>query len=64
MTETLAPIVLEYSLACTADIAFATYVDRIGEWWDPRYTANGETLEAVTIEPGPGGRVYASHSDL
>ena len=24
MTETLAPIVLEYSLACTADIAFAT----------------------------------------
>jgi len=64
MTETLASIVLEYSLACTADIAFATYVDRIGEWWDPRYTANGETLEAVTIEPGPGGRVYATHSDI
>ena len=25
---------------------------------------NGETLEAVTIEPGPGGRVYATHSDI
>jgi len=55
MTETTAPIDLDCELACAADNAFATYVDRIGEWWDPRYTAN---------EPGPGGRVYASHSGL
>jgi Activator of Hsp90 ATPase homolog 1-like protein len=44
--------------------AFATYVDLIGEWWHPDYTANAETLEAVTIEPRVGGRVYATHRDL
>jgi hypothetical protein len=58
------PITEEYSLRCTADHAFATYTGRIGEWWDARYTANAETLQAVTIEPWIGGRVYATHSDI
>jgi Activator of Hsp90 ATPase homolog 1-like protein len=52
-----------YSLGCSSKHAFATYTRRIGEWWDPRYTANAETLQAVTIEPRVGGRVYATHSD-
>jgi hypothetical protein len=30
---------------------------------DVRYTANAETLEAVTIEPWVGGRVCATHGD-
>jgi hypothetical protein len=59
-----APITFQYSLGCSAEYAFATYTGRIGEWWDPRYTANPETLKAVTIEPRAGGRVYAMHSDL
>jgi hypothetical protein len=54
----------EYTLRCDAERAFAVYTDRIGEWWDPRYTANAETLEAVTIEPRVGGRVYATHGDI
>jgi hypothetical protein len=62
MTE--GPIVFEYTLACTCAQAFATYTERIGEWWDARYTANPETLESVTIEPRLGGRAYATHSDL
>jgi Activator of Hsp90 ATPase homolog 1-like protein len=61
--ELTAPITFEYSLGCDADRAFATYAGRIGEWWDSRYSANAETLEAVTIEPRVGGRVYASHRD-
>ena len=40
------------------------YTGRIREWWDPRYTATADTLEAVTIEPRVGGRVYATHSDI
>jgi hypothetical protein len=60
----LSPITLECALACTPEEAFATYVGRIDEWWDPRYTANPDTLEAVTIEPRVGGRVYATHHDL
>jgi hypothetical protein len=62
--STILPITHEYQLACSAEDAFAAYAGRIDEWWDPRYTANPETLEAVTIEPFVGGRVYATHSDL
>jgi hypothetical protein len=55
---TISPITLEFQLRCTAEQAFAAYADRIGEWWD------AETLDAVTIEPWVGGRVYATHSDI
>lgn len=58
------PITHDYALPCTAGEAFETYVGRIADWWDPRYTANADTLEAVTIEPRVGGRVYATHSDI
>jgi hypothetical protein len=62
-TVDLAPLVQEYELACAAERAFETYAVRIGEWWDPRYTANADTLETVVIEPRAGGRVYARDSD-
>jgi Activator of Hsp90 ATPase homolog 1-like protein len=57
------PIAHEYELTCSAEHAFATYAGRIGEWWDPRYTADAETLETVTIEPRVGGRVFERHRD-
>lgn len=60
----LDPIAHELSLSCSAEEAFGAYTERIGDWWDPRYTANAETLESVTIEPRVGGRVYATHSDI
>jgi Activator of Hsp90 ATPase homolog 1-like protein len=60
----LPPITHEYALRCSPQHAFAAYTRRIGEWWDPRYTANADTLEAVTIEPRVGGRVYATHRDI
>jgi hypothetical protein len=59
--ESTAPIVHDYRLSCSSEHAFATYTERVGEWWDARYTANAGTLEAVTIEPRVGGRVYATH---
>jgi Activator of Hsp90 ATPase homolog 1-like protein len=62
--ETNAPIRYERTLSSSAERAFVTYSERIGEWWDPRYTANPETLQAVTIEPRLGGRVYATHEDF
>ena len=46
---------LRVPLALRAEEAFATYTGRTGEWWDPRYSANAETLEAVTIEPRVAG---------
>jgi len=57
-------IVHDRRLDCSAAHAFAVYTERIGEWWDARYTASADTLEQVTIEPRVGGRVYAVHSDL
>ena len=62
--ESTSPIAYEYPLRCSAAQAFYTYTGRIGEWWDPGYTANAETLQAVTIEPRVGGRVFATHRDL
>ena len=62
MTD-LSPIAYEYRLARTPERAFETYSKRIGEWWDPRYTASAATFERVIIEPGEGGRVYESHGD-
>lgn len=62
--ESTAPITHERVVGCTADQAFAIYTGRIGEWWWPRNTANAETLQAITIEPRVGGRVYATHSDI
>jgi len=64
VSESLEPIAHEYVLPRPAEDAFETYFRRIGEWWDPRYTANAETLESVTIEPRVGGRVYATHTDI
>lgn len=60
----LSPHTHERSLRCAPEHAFATYAGRISEWWDPRYTANADTLQAVTIEPRVGGRVYATHGDI
>ena len=64
MTVDTSPLTHEVDLACNAAAAFAAYTQQIGEWWHPAYTANGETLVAVTIEPRVGGRVFATHSDL
>ena len=64
MAAVVEPITHAYALECGAGEAFRTYTERIGEWWDPRYTANAETFESVTIEPHVGGRVYASHTDV
>jgi uncharacterized protein YndB with AHSA1/START domain len=59
-----APIAHEYRLRCSPERAFAAYAGQIGRWWHPLYTANPETLQAVTIEPRVGGRVFATHGDL
>jgi uncharacterized protein YndB with AHSA1/START domain len=44
--------------------AFQVYTGRIGEWWDPNYSANPASLRAVTIEPRVGGRIFATHEGL
>jgi hypothetical protein len=62
VTDT-SPIEFEYRLECSPQHAFETYADRIGEWWDPRYTASAETYDGVTIEQREGGRIFEHHHD-
>jgi hypothetical protein len=62
--ESLPAILHERFLRCSAQHAFAVYTGRIGEWWDPNYSASAETLRGVTIEPRVGGRVFATHEDV
>lgn len=64
LSPQLDPIMHGYDLRCSAQRAFDIYVKRISDWWDPRYTANADTLKLVTIEPRVGGRIYATHTDL
>jgi hypothetical protein len=64
MVTSVEPIVHEYALRCDPESAFVIYTTRIGDWWDPRYSANPETFTSVTIEPWVSGRIYASHEDL
>jgi hypothetical protein len=64
VSEEVTPITHEYALRCSADSVFDAYTRRIGEWWDPVYTANADTLETVVIQPLVGGRVFARHADI
>ncbi len=58
----LSPLLWNADLSCDVSTAFATYVERIGEWWHPMYTANPDTFETVTIEPAVGGRIVERHT--
>ncbi|HEY0662596.1 MAG TPA: SRPBCC domain-containing protein [Lysobacter sp.] len=56
-------ILVEYPLPCSAADAFDLYVHRIGDWWPRGFTAHGDGLDTVTIEPTVGGRVYERGRD-
>lgn len=43
---------------------FAVFVREIGAWWPaPAYSAGGDRVRTVTVEPRPGGRVYETWDD-
>jgi catechol 2,3-dioxygenase-like lactoylglutathione lyase family enzyme len=54
-TEAAGPIELTYELDCSPEVAFATFTDRIGEWWDPAYAPEG--MRGVHIPRELGGHV-------
>lgn len=59
----LEPIVHRYRLRSTPERAFQTYVERIGEWWHPDYTASRQTFSGVVIDPKVGGPIRATFRD-
>jgi hypothetical protein len=54
----LSAIEHEYALGCSPQQAFATFTERIGEWWPADYSPDPGALKDTVIEPGVGGRVF------
>lgn len=52
------PLRLTFSVACSAEHAFATWTSRIAVWWPLDHTVSGEDGVNVVLEPGAGGRIY------
>ena len=51
------PLRIDQSVACPPAHAFATWVDRFGQWWPRSHTVSGDP-EAIVLEPRPGGRIF------
>lgn len=52
------PVRQAVRVAVPARDAFAAFVDGFGHWWPREYTWSGESLEAIGIEPRPGGACW------
>ncbi len=51
------PLHLDFDVAGTPERVFELWTERISAWWPPGHTISGDA-DAVTIEPGVGGRIY------
>ncbi|GIF60664.1 SRPBCC domain-containing protein [Asanoa iriomotensis] len=60
---TLPPIVRELVVPVGPTEAFDLFTTKIGEWWPPAFTASGDALADVIMEPRVGGRVYERARD-
>lgn len=54
----LPAVVRTLAANCSRAHAYATFTARIGEWWPAAFSASGDDLADVVIEPHVGGRVY------
>ena len=52
------PLVVEFSVACSADHAFAVWADRTSMWWPHDHSVSGDPDLTVTFEQRPGGRIF------
>jgi uncharacterized protein YndB with AHSA1/START domain len=61
---TIAPIVKTLSVGCSPAHAFATFTERIADWWPLRTHSMGqERAESVRVEPGIDGRIVERLAD-
>jgi len=59
----LAPIVRELVVPVGPTRAFDLFTAKIGDWWPRAFTASGDALAGVVMEPRVGGRVYERAAD-
>jgi hypothetical protein len=63
-SESLAPIVHEYALSCSADHAFDTYTTRIRRVVGPPLHGERRDARDRRHRAASGGRVFARHRDI
>jgi uncharacterized protein YndB with AHSA1/START domain len=56
------PIRLAFEVDCSVDDAFATWTDRIAQWWPTDHTVSAEADLTVVLEGRPGGRIFERRS--
>lgn len=56
MTEP--PLELELTVDCSPEHAFATWTERIDQWWPKGHSVSHDPELKVVIEPRLGGRIY------
>jgi uncharacterized protein YndB with AHSA1/START domain len=61
---TIAPVHKTLRVACPVEHAFATFTDRIGDWWPlPTHSLGEDSFESVRFEPGGDGRLIERLAD-
>jgi uncharacterized protein YndB with AHSA1/START domain len=61
---TIAPVQKILTVDCSPEQAFATFTERIGEWWPlPTHSLGGPKSESVRLEPGAEGRIVERLAD-
>lgn len=61
---TIAPVHKTLNVACSVEQAFATFTERIGDWWPlATHSVDGERSQSVRFEPGVDGRLVELLAD-
>ncbi len=57
------PLVVEFTVAATAERAFDLWANRTELWWPRGHTMSGEDQVSIIFEAEQGGRIYERASD-
>ena len=59
----IAPLELEFTVACSPAHAFRMWSERTSLWWPRGHSVSAHPGLTVTFEPRPGGRIYERTPD-
>jgi uncharacterized protein YndB with AHSA1/START domain len=57
------PLRMEFTVACSPERAFEVWTSEISRWWPKGHSVSGDPGLTVTLEPGPGGRIFERTPD-
>lgn len=60
---TVAPLRIEFEVACTPEHAFATWTSRIDTWWPADHTVTVEPDLQIVLQGEVGGRIFERTAD-